>query len=179
MKKYKNVLIVGRFQPFHLEHLRLAAAAAEQAEHLWVGITRPFGKHIPEAGGVRDTDGANPLPYWLRRRSIETALINDAGLPGSGFSIVAVPLVREMIGQIVPPDTIFLTTIVEEWGVQKEDLFRKAGFGTSRIDLGGRTISGTMIREKIMNKDPGWKDLVPECMGEQYAALIEKFVRQE
>ena len=31
MKKYDNGLIVGRFQPFHLEHLRLAA----EAEKFW------------------------------------------------------------------------------------------------------------------------------------------------
>lgn len=179
MKEHRNGLIVGRFQPFHSEHLRLAVAAAARVEHLWVGITRPFGKYIPEIGGTRSTDGANPLPYWLRYQCIETALTDDAGLPRSGFSILPVPLVKEIIEQLVPRGTVFLTTIVEEWGVQKEELFREAGFETLRMDLGAKTISGTGIREKIVNKDPSWKDSVPKRMGEQYAALIEKLVRRE
>lgn len=176
MKKYDNGLIVGRFQPFHLEHLRLAAEAASRVEHLWVGITRPFGRSIPEIGGLRATDGANPLPYWLRYRCVESALMNDAGLARTSFSILPVPLVKEIIVQLVPRGTVFLTTIMEEWGVEKEELFRKAGFETIRMDVGGKTISGSMIREKISGKDPSWKEYLPGHMGEQYAALIETFV---
>jgi len=176
VKKYNNGLIVGRFQPFHLEHLRLAVAAAGRVKHLWVGITRPFGKCIPEIGGARAVDGANPLPYWLRYQCVECALINDAGFSPTSFSILPVPLVKEIIKQIVPRGTVFLTTIMEQWGVEKEELFRKSGLETIRMDLGAKTISGTMIRDKIAGRDQSWKDFVPKHMRERYASVIETYV---
>ena len=133
--KPENGIIVGRFQPFHLEHLRFAVAAASRVNHLWVGITRPFGSYIQESGGARTTASANPLPYWLRFKCVETALLHDAGIPRDEFSILPAPLVPEILEQLVPKGSIFLTTIVNEWSVQKEELFLKAGFPAIRIDF--------------------------------------------
>jgi len=61
--------------------------------------------------------------------------------------------------------------------VEKEGLFRRAGLETIRMDLGAKTISGTMLRDKIANRDQSWKDFIPKHMGEQYASLIETCVR--
>lgn len=175
--KYKQGIIVGRFQPFHLEHLRFVIAAAKKVDHLWVGITRPFGNHLPEIGGARATDDANPLPYWLRFKCVESTLIHDAKIPQDTFSILPAPLVPGIIEQLVPKGTIFLTTFVEEWSLFKEKLFINAGFKVIKLDLGNKKISGTMIRERIRKKDESWKDFIPRSIREQYATLIAAYVR--
>ena len=175
--KPENGIIVGRFQPFHLEHLRFAVAAASRVSHLWVGITRPFGSYIQEAGGARTTASANPLPYWLRFKCVETALLHDAGIPRDKFSILPAPLAPEILEQLVPKGAIFLTTIVNEWSLQKEELFLKAGFKALRIDFEYRPISSTMIREKIRKGDESWREFVPKSISENYASLIDAYVR--
>ena len=119
--RYENGLIAGRFQPFHLGHLRLAIAAAETVDHLWIGITRPFGSILPEIGGLRTSSDFNPLPYWLRFKCVESALVYDAKIPKEKFSILPLPLIQEVIGQLVPKGTAFLTNIVEEWSLEKEN----------------------------------------------------------
>jgi len=178
-EKYENGIIVGRFQPFHLEHLRFAVAAASKVSHLWVGITCPFGNYIQETGGVRTTVSANPLPYWLRFKCVETALLHDAGISRDKFSILPAPLVSEILEQLVPKGTVFLTTIVDERSVQKEGLFFNAGFKVIRIDFEYRPISGTLIREKIRKGDEGWKEFVPRSILENYASSIDAYVRIE
>jgi len=173
---YENGIIAGRFQPFHLGHLRFAAAAAGMVSHLWVGITCPFGKYIPEIGNFRTSDRHNPLPYWLRFKCVESALLFDAGIPRTQFSILPLPLVPEIIKQLLPEGTVFLTNIVEEWNLDKEKLFIEAGMNTLRFDVGIKIISSTMIREKIREKDKTWRNFVPGSIYKQYAAVINDYV---
>ena len=177
--RLKNGLIAGRFQPFHLGHLRLAIAAAETVDHLWIGITRPFGSSIPEIGGLRTSEKYNPLPYWLRFKCVESALLRDALLPRDKFSILPLPLIPEIIGQLVPGGTVFLTNIVEAWSEQKEKIFIKAGLKVLRLDVGPKTISSTIIRQKIRMKDQGWKELVPKSIWREYAKDIGNYVCPE
>lgn len=178
MKKYENGIIVGRFQPFHLEHLYFAAAAAKKVNHLWVGITFPFGHHVHEVGKARTKDEANPLPYWLRLKCVESALLCDAKLPRDRFSVLAAPLVPVIIENLVPKGTVFLTTVVEPWSKQKEMFFLKAGFRVLTLKLGGKTISGTMIRKRIRLRDETWKKYIPQSISRRYASLIDAYVRR-
>jgi cytidyltransferase-like protein len=173
---YENGIIAGRFQPFHLGHLRFATAAAGMVNHLWIGITRPFGKCIPEIGDLRTSDRHNPLPYWLRFKCVESALLCDAGIPKDKFSILPLPLVPVIIKQLLPEGTIFLTNIVEEWSLDKEKLFLEAGMNTLRFDVGVKVISSTIIREKIKKKDRTWRNFVPSSIYKQYAAVINDYV---
>lgn len=173
---YTNGIIAGRFQPFHLGHLRFATAAAGMVDHLWVGITRPFGKCIPEIGGLRTSNIHNPLPYWLRFKCVEAALLYDAGIPRTKFSVLPLPLAPEIIKQLLPEGTVFLTNIVEEWSLDKEKLFVKAGMKTLRLDVGAKVISSTMIREKIRKKDKTWRNFVPVSIYKQYAAVINDYL---
>ena len=175
-KKYENGMIVGRFQPFHLEHLRFAAAAARKVNHLWVGITFPFGHYVHEMGKARTADEANPLPYWLRLKCVESALLNDAKLSRGSFSILAAPLVPGIIETLVPKGTVYLATVVEPWDKQKEGIFLKAGFRVLLLKLGDKTISGTMIRKKIRLRDKSWKKYIPQSIRKQYAFLIDDYV---
>ncbi|MGI9571569.1 MAG: nicotinate-nucleotide adenylyltransferase, partial [Desulfobulbia bacterium] len=39
--RYKYGMVHGRFQPFHLEHLRYFRLAWERSENVLVGITNP------------------------------------------------------------------------------------------------------------------------------------------
>lgn len=176
--RHKNGLIAGRFQPMHLGHLRLAVAAAGMVDHLWVGITRPFGGSFPEIGGLRASDEYNPLPFWLRFKCVESALLQEASLSRERFSILPLPLIPEIIRQTIPQGAVFLTNIVEDWSVEKERLFIKSGLRVIRIDVGPKTISSTMIRQKIKIKEHGWKELVPKSIWEGYGKEIDSYVRQ-
>ena len=177
--RLKNGVIAGRFQPFHLGHLRLAIAAAETVDHLWVGITRPFGSSIPEIGGLRTSDDYNPLPYWLRFRCVESALLRDALLSRDKFSILPLPLIPGVIGQLVPEGTVFLTNIVEVWSLKKEKLFINAGLKVLRLDVGPKIISSTMIRRKIRMQDQSWKEFVPKSIQQHYSQIIDSYVCQD
>lgn len=176
--RYEHGLIAGRFQPFHSGHLRLAIAAAEAVDHLWVGITRPFGNYILEIGGSRTNDKHNPLPYWLRFKCVESALLCDAKIPRIKFSILPLPLVPVVIEELLPPGAVFLTNIVEEWSLEKEKLFVKAGLKVLRLDVGPKAISSTLIRRKIRMKDQGWKEHVPKSIRHHYSKIVERYVRK-
>ena len=71
----------GRFQLFHLDHLKYVLAAKERCRHLVVGITNPdptLTKFDP-ADPHRSAEVDNPLTFYERYRMLREALV-EAGL---------------------------------------------------------------------------------------------------
>lgn len=73
--------VCGRFQIFHLDHLRYVLAAKEKCRHLIVGITSPDSSVAPQeqADANRGKAEANPCTYYERMKMVESALL-EAGL---------------------------------------------------------------------------------------------------
>ncbi len=174
---HEEGLVLGRFQPFHLEHLRFVLAALSRVKHLWIGITRPFGSTIHESGGDRTSDKSNPLPFWLRFKCIKKVL-DSINVPPEKYSIIAAPLISEKLSSIVPKETIVFSTAVEEWGYKKEKIIKASGLKVHRLKLGSKTISGSDIRYKIANGDCSWKELVPAVIADHFSLEITAFIER-
>ena len=159
-------LIVGRFQPFHNEHVAYALAAKKQCHFLWVGLTNFMQTALPEnpGGGHRLQPESNPLNFCERYTLVSDAL-QDAGLNQKDFGIVPCPIENPTsILDIVPPKTICYLTINEEWGHEKATILREIGYPVTILWERPKTISGSMIREAIRSGDQSWKGLVPSSV---------------
>jgi FMN phosphatase YigB (HAD superfamily)/nicotinamide mononucleotide adenylyltransferase len=152
-------LVLGRFQPLHLEHVRYLEAALDHARHVCVGITHPF--NLLEAGGQTRNDArANPLPYWLRRQSVMDWA--ERSRVGSRISVIPVPLSDMGLRSVLDPESTVLLTDVEPWSQEKRALVEGVGHRVIVLPVGSKRISGTHVRELIRSGDDGWLRLVPE-----------------
>jgi len=90
--RYKYGMIHGRFQPFHLEHLRYFRLAWDQCERVLVGITNPDPSAIvaDPLSPHRHLAEENPFTYTERFMMIQGVLC-DEGYPWSGSSSCPFP----------------------------------------------------------------------------------------
>ena len=119
-------VVHGRFQIFHLDHLKYVLAARERCRHLVVGITNPDPTltKTDAADLYRSSSEANPLTYF-ERYSIIRAVLLEAGLDHAEFSIVPFPInFPDLYHFYVPLDAVFYLTIYDDWGKRKLNLFQ-------------------------------------------------------
>lgn len=171
-------LVLGRFQPFHLEHLRFVLAALARCRMLTIGVTNPFGGLLPEPGETRLTRSSNPLPFWLRKECIHAAL-DAEGIAPSRYQVHAVSLFADVLKVIVPPTTCCFTTVFDQWGVQKEDLLRQAGFTVTQLAVGTKSISGERVRQLMRSGSSEWRSLLPNSVADRYGSLLTDYVMAE
>ncbi|HAT51187.1 MAG: HAD hydrolase-like protein [Nitrospirae bacterium] len=172
-RSFDTGVILGRFQPFHLEHLRYARAASHRARTLIVGITQPFGANSREPGRERTRQDHNPYPYWLREQCVRYAL-SEAGIRVQ--AILPLPLDVESLQSALAPGTPIFTTVFDRWGEEKEALLRQSGFTVYRLEVGGKTITGSQVRTLIGKRDNSWRTLVPPVVAEQFGEAIETYL---
>lgn len=144
-----TALIIGRFQPFHLGHLRLIEEAEKEADCILIGIGSS-----QESGTIN-----NPFTAGERRRMIESALRGRE----SRIAILDVPDVGDNarwvshVEKIAPKFDVVYTN-----GELERGLFAKAGYGVHATGLFNRDkYSGTEIRRRVLAGER-WEDLVPE-----------------
>ena len=114
-------VVHGRFQIFHLDHLRYLLAAKQRCSHLVVGITNPDPTltKADAADPVRSLPESNPLTYF-ERYTIIRAVMFEQGLDAE-FSIVPFPInIPELYRFYLPLDAVFYLTIYDEWGKRKK-----------------------------------------------------------
>ncbi|WP_156371456.1 HAD hydrolase-like protein [Nocardia arizonensis] len=157
-ERMPHAVVLGRFQPFHSEHARYVLAALEAADHVTVGITHPYAA-IEEIGDTRNSDGANPLPLWLRREIISGWARNER--IDTRTTVIPIPLSSDGLKSTIRNDTVVLVTDVEPWSRKKISLIESAGFTVNILDVGEKTISGSQIRTMIRNQDHRWREMVP------------------
>jgi len=139
-------LIIGRFQPFHLGHLRLIEFAAREVDSLIIGTGSSQESHTRQ----------NPFTAEERRMMVENSITGK-------FEIFDIPDVNDdrtwvsHVEKIVPKfDSVYT------YGELERQLFKEAGYpvrATPFFDRGN--YSGTEIRRRILAGEE-WKDLVPE-----------------
>ncbi len=127
-------IVLGRFQPFHLDHLRYLAAAKERCDRLVVGITNPdpTPAGIVEADAARSRPENNPLTYLERHLMIEASLREDGWSPAD-YLLVAAPLTRpdRLMSYLPPPArSVVLLTVYDAWGEQKARELEALGYRT-------------------------------------------------
>jgi len=143
-----TALIIGRFQPFHLGHVRLIEEAAKEADHILIGIGSSQEGHTKN----------NPFTAAERREMIERSLSI-----GKKYSVYDIPDIGNdkkwvsHVDSIVPKYDVVYTN-----GELERMLFAKAGYRVHATGLYNRdTYSGTEIRRRILAGEK-WKNLVPK-----------------
>jgi cytidyltransferase-like protein len=164
--KAPYALVLGRFQPIHLQHLEYLQAAARLGRHLIVGVTNPSPQNpIPSPTAPhRELQESNPFSYFDRQRMLRACLL-AADMRDDDFTIVPAALGSPSLLETLPSvdEILCCITINDAWGKEKQRLLEEAGLQVKV--LWERTnpmtlITGTMIRERIRAQGE-WQEFVP------------------
>ena len=158
-------VVHGRFQIFHLDHLRYLLAAKKRCHHLVVGITNPDPTltKTDAADAHRSLPEANPLTYF-ERYSIIRAVMLERGLDPAEFSIVPFPInIPELYRFYLPLDAVFYLTIYDDWGKRKYEMFKSLGLNVEVLwirPLEQKGITASEVRRRMAENEE-WEHLVP------------------
>ncbi|MCE5333138.1 MAG: nicotinate-nucleotide adenylyltransferase [Desulfobacteraceae bacterium] len=158
-------VVHGRFQIFHLDHLKYILAARERCKHLIIGITNPDPTltRMDPADPHRSLPESNPLTYF-ERQAIVRATLSEAGIPVERFSIVPLPVnFPELYRYYLPMDATFFLTIYDAWGRRKLALFQSLGLKVEVLwvrEPDQKGISSSDVRRRIAAGEQ-WEHLVP------------------
>lgn len=152
-------IIMGRFQPFHMHHLRYALAAKKRCKHLIVGITNPETFFVNENKNDlnRSLEHNNPLTYFERMIIARESLIKS-GIKIDEFTIVPFPINRpEYISQYTPDESRYFLTIYDSWGEEKRKILESLSLNVIvlwRKSINEKGITASEIRENMyLNKN--------------------------
>ena len=158
-------VIHGRFQIFHLDHLRYVLAGKARCRRLVVGITNPdpLLTRDDAADPSRSAPRANPLTYYERYVMVRAVLV-DAGIPEADFDVVPFPVnLPELYRHYLPMEAVFFLTVYDDWGRRKLELFRSLGLETEILwsrPPEEKGLAGSEIRRRILAGEP-WEHMVP------------------
>lgn len=148
----KIALIIGRFQPFHLGHLKLIEIAAEEADKLIIGIGSSQESNTKE----------NPFTAGERRDMIKNSI--SIKIP---YEIVKIPDINNdrlwvaHVKKLVPEFNVVYTN-----GELERGLFRGVGIQVVSTGIFNRDMySGTEIRRRMVYGEE-WEHLVPKGTAE-------------
>jgi nicotinamide-nucleotide adenylyltransferase len=168
---YTYGMIHGRFQPFHLEHLRYFRLAWKQSENVIVGITNPDPSTVvaDELCSHRDLPDENPFTYTERLIMIRESL-REEGYPLERVLVVPFPIHHpERWACYVPSGTVMFVVVYSPWEQRKVERLREAGLEVVVVDTLQKRITGQQVRSLIASGG-GWEHLVP--------AAVARFLRR-
>lgn len=160
---HKYGMIHGRFQPFHLEHLRYFRIAWDQSENVIVGITNPDPSTIraDELSQHRHLPDENPLTYIERLMMIQETL-QEEGYPMERIFIVPMPIHHpDRWRYYIPKGTVMFVVVYSSWERQKAERLQREGFKVEVVDHLNKGISGQRVRSLIRSHGE-WEKLVPD-----------------
>jgi len=145
-----NGLLIGRFQPFHLGHLKALQFALTKVDKLWVGLgssNRPIEKN-------------NPFTPEQRKEMILSSIDDSMK---ERILIYFIPDVDNHMRWIEKIDTIVPKfDIIFSNDELTKHLYSKRNIQVMTIPfLNRESLSGTNIRDLIIS-DQKWDDLVPD-----------------
>jgi nicotinamide-nucleotide adenylyltransferase len=156
-------MIHGRFQPFHNGHLEYMRGAAELCDELFVGITNPDPARIrPEAADpARHLPESNPWSYVDRLLMVKAAAL-DLRLEPERVHVIPFPVNEpELWPAYVPAGVTQYLRLFSDWGGEKLDRLRSAGYEVVILDEGAeKEVSGSEVRE-LLRTGGDWERLVP------------------
>ncbi|MBS1268109.1 MAG: Nicotinamide-nucleotide adenylyltransferase [Nitrosopumilus sp.] len=145
-----NGLLIGRFQPFHLGHLKALEFALSKVDKLWVGL------------GSSNISPEKNNPFSAQQRK-EMILSSITDLMKEKISIYFIPDLDNHVKWIEKIDTIVPKfDIIFSNDKLTNHLFSKRSIQVISIPfLNRNNLSGTNIRELIIS-DQKWDNFVPE-----------------
>jgi nicotinamide-nucleotide adenylyltransferase len=152
-----RALFIGRFQPFHLGHLKAIEYVSRVADFVVIGVGSSQEKNTTE----------NPFSYEERREMIEHSLTIDK----SKYSVVPIPdigndalWVKSIVDKLPQFDVIYTNSPPEK------KIFREARLQVWNVPLFDRKhLNASEIRRKL-SAGENWQELVPKGT----AAVIRK-----
>jgi nicotinamide-nucleotide adenylyltransferase len=148
---------IGRFQPFHLGHLKCLKRVREKYRNVIIGI----------GSAQHERSARNPLSYAERKSIVEAALEGSRLAGDLEFDSVFVVPVFDIGADDAWMDTIqmvagkgkfsiysnndWVRSLAERWGVPVE----------GKMERYGDDIRASTIRAMIQNDNAAWEDLVP------------------
>jgi cytidyltransferase-like protein len=156
-------MIHGRFQPFHNGHLEYMRGAAARCNELFVGITNPDPARVkPEpADPARHLPESNPWSYADRLLMVKAAAL-DLGLDLARLHVIPFPVNEpELWPAYVPAEMTQFLRLFSDWGGEKLDRLRAAGYEVVVLDEGvEKELSGADVR-RAFREGGDWEPLVP------------------
>jgi len=145
-----NGLLIGRFQPFHLGHLKALQFALTKVDKLWVGLGSSNGP----------IEKNNPFTPEQRKEMILSSIDDSMK---KRISIYFIPDVDNHMRWIEKIDTIVPKfDIIFSNDELTKHLYSKRNIQVMTIPfLNRESLSGTNIRDLIIS-DQKWDDLVPD-----------------
>ena len=175
MTRVPRGMIHGRFQPFHLGHLAYLRGAAERSDEVFVGITNPDPTRIrPEPSDpARHLPESNPWTYVERLLMVKAAAA-DLRLDPSDVHVIPFPVNEpELWPAYVPTGLTQYLRLFSDWGDEKLDRLRAAGYEVVVLDEGAeKQVSGSDVRQALRN-GADWEDLVPPGVAAVIRSLTE------
>jgi nicotinamide mononucleotide adenylyltransferase len=165
-------MIHGRFQPFHLEHLRYFRLAWERSENVIVGITNPDPSTIvaDELSTHRHLPEDNPFTFTERLMMIQETL-REEGYPMERIFIVPLPIHHpDRWVCYIPKGTVMFVVAYSPWERKKAERFREAGLEVVVMESLVKGISGQQVRSLIA-RGGNWSPLVP--------AAVNRFLKRK
>ncbi len=169
------VVVHGRFQPFHLEHLAYCRLARERGDTLVVGITN-FDPDLvvrEPTSATRHEPAANPFSAWERALMIRDALLGD-GVAPDRLLVTLLPVHHpERWRHYVPCDPMIARHVVRvfsDWEREKVRRMRDAGLAVEAIHEPVKSLSASQVRERLA-AGSGWEPLVPRAVREWIETL--------
>lgn len=153
-KNEVSALLIGRFQPFHLGHMEVVRAVAQECDRLIVGIGSAQMSHTYE----------NPFTAGERHLMISRAL-HDEGLDNY-FLVPIVDInryaiwVSHVVSMVPPFQSVYSNNPLTR------RLFEEAGYDVRHAPMFNRDeYSGSEIRRRIVD-GRYWEGLVPKGVAE-------------
>jgi nicotinamide-nucleotide adenylyltransferase len=156
----KYGILVGRFQPFHLGHLKAVKFAMSKVDMLWIIIGSAQKNHEPR----------NPFTAGERLAMIKITLDVEKVNPKKWLAVPVNDVNdhsrwTDHIDMLIPRYDIVFTN--DPFSTM---LFKKHKKRVVKVPMLKRKfLSGTEVRRRIAN-DENWKELVPK----QVAAMIKE-----
>lgn len=151
----------GRFQPFHVGHLRYALAVYDRCDVMYVGIVpRDSRESIAESRCSQSLISRDPLPYHVRQELAMGSLL-EVGCEGARLRVVPFPIDDpELIREYVPDEATHFVAIADKRGVEKATALRQHGHRVVTLTSWRRTTSGSEIRAAI-REERDFEDSLP------------------
>jgi nicotinamide-nucleotide adenylyltransferase len=172
-----NVMIHGRYQPFHLGHAEILGTALELSERVCVGITNPdLGSWVSHnASPHRHLPESNPFTYVER---LQMVCATAYAMTGNVQKVLVVPFPLDRANvwtSYIPSKTVHLVPVYSDWEAAKVGKLRSAGYDVNVIDRRGETkLSASTVRQ-LLSVGGSWEELVPEPV----AALVQQFIEDK
>lgn len=148
MKKYKNALFIGRFQPFHNGHLKVIKDILKESEKINIVIAGPKNK-----------DEKNPFSFEEREKMINLALKSEGIKNYKIFKVTDENNDEKWNEKILKLGKFDIAYSRNPWTIR---CLKKAGIYVKKHKFYKRYLNcGREIRKRIASKRK-WNHLVPK-----------------